>query len=175
MIVTYAYKSAEGSVYLTTGSPKPQIEYIFGKELTDEEYKEIIKASCQPAEGCDVIEVNPEDLPDDDLFPCWEIDGNKIRINFDKLRDWGLKRIRSLREPAFKDLDLKVTRALEDGDTETLENVKLTKNKLRNITEEIKSLTCPNGKFACQTTLAKFRELIDKSRIEGIVNGEADK
>jgi hypothetical protein len=65
----------------------------------------------------------------------WETDEPVVDINKDKAVEVTKNRLRSEREPVFKELDLLFMQALESGDAKAIEDIKLRKQDLRDITK----------------------------------------
>jgi hypothetical protein len=78
------------------------------------------------------------ELPEDRHFRdawSWETDEPVVDINKDKAVEVTKNRLRSEREPKFKELDLQFIQALESGDTKAIEEIKEKKQKLRDVTK----------------------------------------
>lgn len=96
----------------------------------------------------------PKELPE-----AWTDDFNTetVDIHNEKARQVLLQQIRNLRLPKLAKLDIDSLRALEDGDSKRLEDIKQKKQFLRDITDPLKNSVIK--KFNCPEILEKLKEL----------------
>jgi hypothetical protein len=127
-----SYRNDNGVVALVLGAPKPTIERFLGRELTDEEYREIVAKGVP--EGAAEVQELPEDwqpVEDRTFRNAWEIDGKGVSVHMGKARDIHRNSLRRLREAEFAKLDVDSIRAQEKGDKAELAKVAERKQKLR--------------------------------------------
>ena len=69
------------------------------------------------------------------LFDAWRIDSaGQIRVDRSAAEDLKRNQFRALRKPLLEELDVKFMRAMEDGDTATINEVRAAKQVLRDVT-----------------------------------------
>lgn len=127
-----SYRNVEGSITLILGAPKKQIERSLGRELADEEYRQIVAKGVP--EGAAEVQELPDDwqpIKDRTFRNAWEIDGKGVSVHMGKARDIHRNTLRRLREAEFAKLDVDSIRAQEAGDTRKLADVAKRKQALR--------------------------------------------
>lgn len=108
--------------------------------LTDEQYHRLVLSHAVQHET-DRVTVLPDDvvLPSEEFFDAWTHDGKEFGHDLEKARAIQLERIRAARAPKLAELDVVFMRALESGDAAAQAEVTQEKDKLRAITDTLKT------------------------------------
>lgn len=117
---TYALLRADGNVSIMR-LVKGTIQEALAKYHTSSEFRVV-----------DFREIQPDEVPADRTFRnAWAHDGARLFIDMPKARNIWRDRIREARAVAFADLDAQSVRAVEDGDSKKLADIKTRKQVWR--------------------------------------------
>jgi hypothetical protein len=125
-----AYKTRDGGVALLVPVAKSglTLEQILKKDL--------------PADAADVEVIDASSVPSDRTFrDAWTKSGGKVDVDMEKAREVHKNHLRVRRAPLFKDLDEQSVRAIEEGDTVALAEIRQKKQALRDVTAHPAILT----------------------------------
>lgn len=145
---------------IVTVSPKNKIEEMLGT-LSDQQYRDHIYERSIPQDAIKVREIDPSIIPQDWTFRdawCDVTDEERIDIDLSKARDIQLEILRQNRTKAFSDLGHpnKLNKELEDQLLSPETRLEL--ERLRDITEPLKSLDL-KGKFNDKNLLNEIKRL----------------
>jgi len=117
------YKNEFGGVTLTWPTGELPIEQVLVKD-------------CPP--GAVIVDANT--LPQNhDFFNAWEMDGNGVKVNFDKAKELTCQRLRVERAPLLAEQDIAFQRALELNTDVTA--IVTEKQRLRDLTNLVNLAT----------------------------------
>lgn len=141
------YTNSLGELCVVIPVPKEAIERVIGK-LTDQEYEAHVIERSIPVDAVGVRYVKESDIPESREFRnawCDTTTDSTIDISLEKARDIKLAELRASRDVELEKTDVLMTRALEDGDPAVIDEVKATRQALRDLTDPIKDLTIEPG------------------------------
>ena len=152
------YTRLDGGVSVVIPAKKSEIERVMGP-LTDKEYEQHVYNRSIPKDAINIRELSDSDIPDSREFRSAWVDitsESKIDISCEKAKDIQLVKLRKERDKLLSELDKEFMMKLEKN--ESLDDVKLRKQKLRDITEPLKALDV-SGKLNDIKLIDKIKEL----------------
>ena len=151
------YTRPDGGVNIVIPAPKADIEKVLGP-LTDAEYEAHVKARSLPKDATNVKSISDGDLPDDRTYRnAWVLDNStdKVDLHLDKVKEIVLTELREKRNRLLVEADGEYNRAVETEDTKKAAKLKSYKQKLRDVTEDLKAID-PEGAIGDKTILANI-------------------
>ena len=132
----------DGGLSIIIPAARVDIEKILGP-MTDDQYISHVWESSVPKDAINPRYIDDGGLPKDREFRNAWVDitpDNSINIDCGKARNIKLEELRSLRNAELAKTDSEFVRALESGDTEKLELIKIRRQKLRDATDALKAI-----------------------------------
>jgi hypothetical protein len=145
-MMKFAYATADGGVAIVYAAAKEDLERLFGRTLTANQYRAFVLARSIP------VGVTPRQLPDDWTPPddrgfrdAWRLNGGTVFVHMATARLAHLRRIRLARDRKLKALDILWMRATARGETEAAAAVEAAREVLRNLpqTFDLSGATTP--------------------------------
>lgn len=136
------YTNLDGSVSIVIPAPKSHLEKLFGL-ISDEQYESHVWEKSVPVNAINARYIEDSDIPVSREFRnAWVdvTDTSNIDINLVKAKEIQLEKLRLERVPLLEQLDKQMLYALEDGDVVKQAQIKLEKQRLRDVTEPLKVL-----------------------------------
>ncbi len=130
----------DGGLSVVHGFPKSDIEIILG-ELTDDAYKAHIWDCSIPKDAINALEIDDDyQLPDREFRDAWMQSGKEVAHDLEKARVIQLDKIRVARKAKLDALDVQFMQALEYKDIGAQNIIATEKQKLRDITGQLKAM-----------------------------------
>lgn len=149
----------DGGLSIVVGASKSAIEDILGP-MTQEEYEKHIHEKSIPKNAINTRPIQLSDLPADREFRnawCDVTPESTVDIDLEKAKDIKLSELRKKRDEELLKTDSEFVQAFSSDDQAGLEKIKKKKQKLREMTDSLKSLKV-NG-YNDVSVLNKIREL----------------
>lgn len=143
------WNDENGNVVICSPAPKPHIENYLQRELGEEEYWEMVMATAHQ----DGRVVAIEDLPSNDYIDQWKLEGFDVSICPVKVKDKLLQELRARRDALLDSSDKKMSQMRDLNNTKEIAKLKVYRQDLRDITEELKAL-----------------EAVSVEKVEGVYN-----
>jgi len=139
MTLRIAYTRPDGGLSIVNAAPKEQLDRLFDRPLTDDEYRAHVIERSIPADAVNVQELadawTPPDV-DRTFRNAWKMTGATASVDMAKAREVWREKMRRARGPLLKALDVETMKALEAGDQATMTLVAAKKQALRDITND---------------------------------------
>lgn len=139
-----AYQRPDGGTSIVIPSPKSDLEKVLGP-LTDQEYEAHVRERSIPDDAINVVDIDDSALPPSREFRnAWTLSGAAISEDLQKSIDIKLAQVRVERNARLTATDADYMKALEAGDTETLDALKIERQALRDATASLKDSSIKN-------------------------------
>ncbi len=134
-----AYQRPDGGTSIVIPTAKADIERDLKRTLTDQEYETHVRDKSLPADASNIVDIQEADIPQTREFRnAWVLSGAAISEDLTKSIDIKLAQVRTERDARLTATDADYMKALESGDTATLDKLKVTRQALRDATESLK-------------------------------------
>lgn len=130
-----AYTHPDGRLMIVTPAPRSDLEKVMQFE-SEEQYEQFVWGRVIPEGAIHPHFIEDEEIPSDRTFRnAWVLEDGVITHDIDKAIDIKKDQLRALRKPKLEALDIEAMKALESEDSEKFNEIKVKKQKLRDITD----------------------------------------